>query len=65
MTRRHADVFRFLGRLIREYRRIHSALYWHYRRRSRGPLTPEQEAARDIARMHREQEAIRRLTWRR
>lgn len=65
MTRRHADVFRLLGRLVREYRRLHWALRRYYWKRAHRPLTPEQEAARDVARMHREQEALRRLSGRR
>jgi hypothetical protein len=65
MTRRHADVFRLLRRFILAYRALYWSLLRYYRRKTHRPLTPEQEVARDISRMHREQEALRRLTWRR
>jgi hypothetical protein len=54
-----------LRHLIFAYRRLYWSLFRYYRRKSRRPLTPEQEAARDVARMRREQEALRRLMWRR
>lgn len=54
-----------LRRLIRDFRALHWSLKRYYRNRARRPLTPEQEAERDIARLNREQEALRRLTWRR
>ena len=52
-------------RLIRDFRQLHRALKRFYRNRARRPLTPEQEAERAIAQLHREQEVLRRAVWRR
>ena len=65
MRTRRADVFSVLGGLVRAYRRLHWALLCHYRRRARRPLTPQQEAERLVTEMHRRQEAVNRLMWRR
>ena len=54
-----------LRALIRAYRQLHRALKRYYQRRGRRPLTPEQEVARAIARLNRDQEIARRLGWRR
>lgn len=54
-----------LGHLVLAYRALYWSLLRYYRRRARRPLTPEQEADRAIARLNREQEALRRLGWRR
>lgn len=53
------------GRLIRDFRQLHRALKRFYRKRSCRPLTPEQEVARIIAELNRQQEMARRLTGRR
>ena len=53
-----------LGRIIRDFRQLHRALKRYFQRRARRPLTPEQEAERAIARLHREQELQRRVIWR-
>ena len=54
-----------LGRIIRDFRQLHRALKRYYQRRAQPPPTPEQEAARAIARLKHEKELARLLGWRR
>lgn len=54
-----------LRSLLRAYRALVWSLTRYYRRRGRRRLTPEQEVDAAIARLNREQQALRRLSGRR
>lgn len=58
-----------LGRIIRDFRQLQWALKRYYlrrtRRRSRPPLTPEQEYAQVMRELRYRQELARRRTWHR
>ncbi len=54
-----------IGQIIRDFQQLRRALKRYYQRRARRHLTPEEEAERAIARLHRDQELQRRLWWRR
>jgi len=54
-----------LGRIIRDFIQLRRALKRYYRRRARGPFTPEQEVARLMRELRYRREMARRLSGRR
>lgn len=52
-------------RLFRAYRQLYWALFRYYRKRARGPLTPEHEVNRLMKQMREREELVRWLSGRR